>query len=93
MNKIISVVAALMLAGPVLAQESAPADPAAAPAGKPDRRDPGAMRCRSVSEIGSLVKKQRICKTNAEWTRSREQQQRDADDLITRTRTGMNPNG
>lgn len=93
MHKMISVVAALILAGPVMAQEAAPADPAAAPAGKLDRRDPNAMRCRSVSEIGSLVKKQRICKTNAEWTRSREQQQHDADDLITRSRAGMNPNG
>lgn len=92
MKMILSVAAALMLAGPVMAQGAA-ADPAPAPAGKLDKRDPNAVRCRSISEIGSLVKKQRICKTNAEWTRSREQQQRDADDFITRNRSGMNPNG
>ena len=86
-------VAALLLTGPAFAQGPAEAAPAAAPVGKPSRYAPDAVRCRSVSEIGSLVKKQRICKTNAEWTRSREQQQRDADDLITRSRSGMNPNG
>ncbi len=92
MKAILSVAAALMLAGPVMAQGAA-TDPAPAPSGKLDKRDPNAVRCRSISEIGSLVKKHRICKTNAEWNRSREQQQRDADDFITRNRSGMNPNG
>ena len=80
----------LLLSTPVFAQDAS-ADPA--PAAKLDKNDPNAIRCRKVSQIGSLVKKERICKTNAEWARSRDAMQRDADDLITRTRSGMNPNG
>ena len=58
-----------------------------------DRRGPDAVRCVKLTVTGSLVRKERICKTNAEWTKIREQQSRDADDLITRSRAGMNPNG
>ena len=60
---------------------------------KLDSRDPNYMRCRKILETGSLVKKQRICKTNAEWAKSRDQQQRDAGEFIERSRAGMNPNG
>jgi hypothetical protein len=42
---------------------------------------------------GSLVRKERTCRTNAEWKKISEQQNRDADDLITRNRAGMNPSG
>ncbi len=55
-----------------------------------DKNDPNALRCKRLSETGSLVKKRRVCKTNAEWRAIAEQQGRDADDLITRSRTGMN---
>lgn len=58
-----------------------------------DRNHPDAVRCKRFPVIGSLVKKERICKTNAEWRASAEQQNRDADDMITRSRAGMNPNG
>lgn len=60
---------------------------------KLDRNDPNATRCRSFPVTGSLVRKERICKTNAEWRAISEQQSRDADDLIMRSRAGMNPNG
>ncbi|HUD92818.1 hypothetical protein [Sphingobium sp.] len=60
---------------------------------KLDRNDPNAVRCKRFDVIGSLVKKERVCKTNAEWRAISEQQNRDADDLISRSRAGMNPNG
>lgn len=63
------------------------------PAAKLDRNDPGAIRCRRLDVTGSLVRKERVCKTNAEWRAISEQQNRDADDMITRSRAGMNPNG
>ncbi len=71
------------MAMPALAQEKA----------KLDRNDPNATRCKRLEVTGSLVRKERICKTNAEWRAMSEQQNRDADDLITRSRAGMNPNG
>ncbi|MDI1296545.1 MAG: hypothetical protein PSY12_11790 [bacterium] len=63
------------------------------PAAKLDKNDPNAVRCRRLDVTGSLVRKERICKTNAQWRAIGEQQNRDADDLITRNRAGMNPNG
>jgi hypothetical protein len=60
---------------------------------KLDRNDPNAVRCRRLEVTGSLVRKERVCKTNAEWRAISEQQNRDADDMITRSRAGMNPNG
>mgnify|MGYP005670982043 FL=1 len=60
---------------------------------KLDRNDPNAVRCKRLDVTGSLVRKERICKTNAEWRAISEQQNRDADDLITRSRAGMNPSG
>jgi hypothetical protein len=33
-------------------------------------RDPDFIRCRRLAVPGSLVKKARVCKTNAEWARS-----------------------
>lgn len=83
------VVKALILSGlcvaalPALAQEQP----------KLDRNDPNATRCKRLSVTGSLVRKERVCKTNAEWRAISEQQNRDADDLITRSRAGMNPSG
>lgn len=60
---------------------------------KLDRNDPNAVRCKRLEVTGSLVRKERICKTNAQWRAISEQQNRDADDLITRSRAGMNPSG
>lgn len=73
----------IVLAMPVVAQDKAPLD----------KNDPNAVRCKRFQVTGSLVKKERICKTNAEWRAISEQQNRDADDIITRSRAGMNPNG
>jgi hypothetical protein len=58
-----------------------------------DRNDPNAVRCKRIAVTGSLVRKERTCRTNAEWKKISEQQNRDADDLITRSRSGMNPSG
>ncbi|MBB5984238.1 hypothetical protein [Sphingobium lignivorans] len=74
---------ALLLATPVAPAMAQPesAEPAKLPKDHPD-----AVRCRRLEVTGSLVRKQRVCKTNAEWLASREQQQGDADDLVTRSR-------
>lgn len=80
-------VASVVLAPAVMAKETY-VDPA--PTEKLDPRDPNYMRCRKILETGSLVKKQRICKTNAEWARASEDAQKNADDLIGRNRTGTN---
>ena len=82
--------ALLFAAAPAVAQ--APAAEAA-PTAKLDAKDPNAVRCRRLSVTGSLVKKDRICKTNAEWQSIADQQRRDGTDLIERSRAGMNPNG
>lgn len=60
---------------------------------KLDRNDPNATRCKRLDVTGSLVRKERICKTNAEWRAISDRQNRDANDLINRSRAGMNPNG
>lgn len=61
----------LALAAPALAQQ--PAAPSAQPATEaatpPVKSDPNAIRCRRVDVTGSLVKKYKVCKTNAEWNR------------------------
>lgn len=51
--------------------------------------DPNAIRCKKLAVTGSLVRTERICKTNAEWRKIMDQQGRDADDLVTRSRAGM----
>lgn len=58
-----------------------------------DPKDPNYLRCRKLSVTGSLVKKARICKTNAEWAKAGESTRKDADDLITRNRGLYNPGG
>ena len=85
------IAAALLAAGSV-----APAAPllaaASADAGaeKLDPKDPNYVRCRKIQVTGSLVKKERICKTNAEWARANEDAQKNVEDLIVRNRTGTN---
>ncbi len=88
----ISMAVAFVLTGAVLAPAAMAketyVDPA--PTEKLDPRDPNYMRCRKIQETGSLVKKQRICKTNAEWAKASEDAQKNADDLIGRNRSGTN---
>ena len=87
----------LLIAAALLAAGSlAPAAPllaaASADAGveKLDPKDPNYVRCRKIQVTGSLVKKERICKTNAEWARANEDAQKNVEDLIVRNRTGTN---
>ncbi|BAK64914.1 MULTISPECIES: hypothetical protein [Sphingobium] len=53
------------------------------------RDHPQAIRCKRLSVTGSLARRERICKTNAEWLAIREQQQDDARDLVVRSRAGI----
>ena len=65
----------------VVAQPALAAEPAA-PAVSKDKRDPDAIRCRSEPVIGSLARKTRVCRTNAEWQRLSIEGNRDAADVI-----------
>ena len=44
--------------------------------------DPGYIRCRRIEQIGSLVKKLRVCNTNAEWKRIVDRGNQDARDSM-----------
>lgn len=66
--------------------------PTPATAAKLDRRDPNFMRCVRLTETGSLVRAKKICHTNAEWSKLDAAAAADADDLVSRTRQGFNPN-
>ena len=57
-----------------------------------DRRDPNYVRCRSEPVIGSLVKKKRICMTNAEWVEYTRTGSRDANQFVEDMQTGINGN-
>ena len=74
-------------ATPVLAQSS---DKPLAPK---DRRDPNYVRCRLIDVTGSLVKKEKTCKTNKEWEELRTRGNSDAERFIESNRSGANPNG
>jgi hypothetical protein len=74
-----------LIAQPVLAAEM-PAQPKV----KLDRSHPDFMRCVRVDETGSLVKKHKVCRTNAEWARLRERESSDARDFVERNRSGTN---
>lgn len=66
-----SLALSLMIAGsaaPALADETTAAPATApAPAAKPDKNSPNRIICRSEDQIGSLLRKQRICMTAAQW--------------------------
>lgn len=50
------------------------------------------IRCRRLDESGSLVKKPRVCKTNAEWKRYADKGNQDArDSMETLARGWTNP--
>ena len=86
--KFVAVLSAIaVLALPVYAAQ---ANGTAEATEKLDPKDPNYVRCRKIAVTGSLVKKERICKTNAEWARANEDAQRNAEDLIIRNRTGTN---
>jgi hypothetical protein len=74
-------------ATPVLAQSSDK------PLPPKDRKDPNYVRCRLIDVTGSLVKKEKTCKTNKEWEALRTRGNSDAERFIEQSRTGANPNG
>jgi hypothetical protein len=51
------------------------------------------VRCRLIDVTGSLVKKEKTCKTNREWEELRTRGNSDAERFIEQNRTGANPNG
>jgi hypothetical protein len=77
-----------LLPAPALAGITHSFDPEATET-KIDPKSPEAIRCRKIAVTGSLVKKDRICKTNAEWAQAGEDARKNADDLITRNRPGQ----
>lgn len=79
--------AAAFGAMPVLAQSSDK------PLPPKDRRDPNYVRCRLIDVTGSLVKKEKTCKTNREWEELRTRGNSDAERFIEQNRTAANPNG
>ena len=86
-SKIIALLVASAVLAPAAMAKETYVDPA--PTEKLDPRDPNYMRCRKILETGSLVKKQRICKTNAEWAEYIERSRKEADDFVGRHRTGQ----
>ena len=88
MRRIILLVSVLtMSVTPVLAQSSDK------PLPPKDRKDPNYVRCRLIDVTGSLVKKEKTCKTNKEWEELRTRGNNDAERFIEQNRTGANPNG
>lgn len=49
---------------------------------------PEAVKCRRIDITGSLVRKTRVCKTNAEWKRIREGNDSELDKMQDTFRTG-----
>lgn len=82
--KIVAVTALALLSAAAYAED---------PAKITDRKAPDYVKCVRLDVTGSLVKKTRVCKTNAEWNSIQQNQSREATDLIERNRTGMNPSG
>lgn len=74
-----------LLAVPALAEE-----PALAPA-KLDRSHPDYVRCETITAIGNRAKRERVCKTNAEWKRLAENARGNARDVQERGTTLSNP--
>ncbi len=68
--------------------------PAAAPAAVKitDKTHPDYVRCKTFSEIGSLVRKIKACRTNAEWKKINEAGNKTAEDIVVGHRAGSNSN-
>lgn len=77
----------LLLNAPAARAEPQPTKP------KVDRKAPDYVRCVTVTETGSLVQRRKTCKTNAEWSRIEAAQQREADDLVNRSRGAITTSG
>lgn len=83
----------LLLTLSALVSTAALAQTSTVPEGKKDRRDPDYVRCRSIEVTGSLVKKDRVCRTNREWEALRTRGNSDAERFIEQSRTGTNAAG
>ena len=83
MTKIAFAMMAVLVAGAVQAETVTP------PAKITDRRSPDFVRCVSTLETGSLVKRHKTCKTNAEWQKSESDQRNNADRFINDTRRAL----
>ncbi|TZG26271.1 hypothetical protein [Sphingomonas montanisoli] len=57
-----------------------------------DRKSPDYVRCVTQPETGSLVKKRKTCRTNAQWDAIEAEQQTGANDLVVRSRAFIVPN-
>jgi hypothetical protein len=71
----------ILAALPLAVAQGAP-PPSPEQNGKLARDDPNYVRCRQIGETGSLVRKQKICRTNAEWKRASENGARTASDIL-----------
>jgi len=49
---------------------------------KRNANDPDTIRCRKIEVTGSLIRKEKVCKTNAEWAKIAEQGNRNARDTV-----------
>lgn len=83
----------ILAAAPALAQDvtDAPA-PQDAPV-VTDRTSPDYMRCRRIAVTGSLARKERVCKTNAQWERIARAGNETARDTIERSQSIMRAEG
>lgn len=66
------------------------AEGSSAPTKVTDRNSPDYIRCKRLAVTGSLISSAKTCKTNAEWARLAESEQRDAERFIRDGRTGTN---
>ena len=74
MYKRFSIIVALTIAAPAVAQNTAPS-PAQKPAKNPDR-----IVCESYEELGSRLATKKVCKTAREWEEERRQARSAAED-------------
>lgn len=77
----------------VLLATAAHAETGAVSDAKKDRRDPDYVRCRLLDVTGSLVKKEKVCRTNREWEQLRIRGNSEAERFIEQNRTGTNVAG
>lgn len=56
-----------------------------------DSADPDFVRCRRIAVVGSNVRKQRVCRTNAEWARITAAGNETARETVERSQSIMNP--
>ncbi len=74
---------ALALAAPAFAETDAPA--------RLERSHPDYVRCETITSIGNRARRERVCKTNAEWKRLAENSNRNAREVQERGVTLSNP--